>query len=92
MNQDKQVEIVKYRAPKTEIETEQKQLDLIDKLLRERHELRQVCLEVYRGLRQTDKMSLIEFHWESELARVLFEEEIFLHCDQDLPKHLREEE
>lgn len=92
MKEDKKRTIVKNLVPKTEIETEQKQLNLIYKLLRERHELRQVCLEVYKGLRQTDKMSLVEFTWESELARVLFEEEIFLHCNRDLPTDFGEEE
>lgn len=76
---------VKTIAPQNEIDTEQKMLEFIYKLIREKHELQQVCLEVYRGLRQTDKMSLVEFHWEAELARVLFEAEIFLHCNRDAP-------
>lgn len=75
-----------------EQEIEQNKLTLIYKLLRRNHELTQVCLEVYKGLRKTDKMSLVEFAWESELARVLFEEEILLHCNRDLPKGFREEE
>ena len=92
MKEDKEREIVKNIVPSSEIETEQKMLNLIYKLLRERHELRQVCLEIYKGLRSTDKMSLVEFNWESELERVLFEEEIFLHCNRDLPTNLGEEE
>ena len=86
MTTDKKVEIVKNLVPKSEIETQQKQLKLIYKLLRERHELQQVCLEIYKGLRQTDKMSLVEFGWESELGRVLFESEIFLYCNRDVPE------
>lgn len=92
MKEDKEREIVKKIIPKNEIETEQNKLNLIYKLLRRNHELTQVCLEVYKGLRQTDKMSLVEFSWESELARVLFEEEIFLHCNRDLPTDFGEEE
>jgi len=92
MSNEKEREIVKNIVPKTEIETEEKQLNLIYKLLRERHELRQVSLMIYRGLKQTDKMSLVEFNWESELQRVLFEEEIFLYCSRDLPENLGEEE
>lgn len=74
---------LKTAVPQNEIETEQKMLAFIYKLIREKHELQQVCLEVYKGLRQTDKMSLVEFHWEAELARVLFEAEIFLYCNRD---------
>jgi hypothetical protein len=91
MTEDKKAKIVKNLVPTSEIETEQNKLSLIYKLLRERHELQQVCLEIYKGLRQTDKMSLIEFTWESELERVLFESEIFLYCNRDLPKVEEEE-
>jgi len=90
MNNEKEQEIVKNTVPKNQTETEQNKLNLIYKLLRERHELQQVCLEIYKGLRQTDKMSLIEFTWESELERVLFESDIFLHCNRDLPKNFTE--
>ena len=92
MKADKKQEIIKNIVSKSEIKTEENKLSLIYKLLRRNHELTQVCLEVYKGLRKTDKMSLIEFAWESELARVLFEEEIVLHCTRDLPKGFREEE
>ena len=77
---------------KTELDTMDKLLNVFQKLLREKHELQQVCLEVYRGIRKSNKMSLVEFHWESELERVLFEPAIFLNCNQDFLKDFTEEE
>ncbi len=85
-------EIIETLVPKSEFKTEENKLKLIYTLLRQRHELQQVCLEIYKGLRQTDKMSLIEFSWESELERVLFESDIFLYCNRDLPTDFTEEE
>lgn len=92
MEDDTIRKVIEKLVPKSEYTTEIKKLNLIYKLLRQRHELTQVCLEIYKGLRQTDKMSLIEYHWQSELARVLFESDIFLYCDRDLPTGFKEEE
>lgn len=85
-------EIIETLVPKSEFETEENKLKLIYKLLRQRHELQQVSLEVYRILSKTDKTSLEVCHCESELERVLFESDVFLYCERDLPKNLGEEE
>jgi len=92
MSNEKIEKIIKKLVPKSEFKTEANKLNLIYKLLRERHELQQVCLEIYKGLKQVDKMNLIEFAWESELERVLFEADIFLYCNKDLPTDFGEEE
>jgi len=92
MSNEKTEQIIKTLVPKSEFKTEKNKLNLIYKLLRERHELQQVCLEIYKGLRTVDKMNLLEFVWESELERVLFESDIFLYCNRDLPTDFGEEE
>ncbi len=73
------------------VQTNDQKLELIYKLLRQRHELQQVCLEVLNGLEGKNREPLIVSHWVSELGRVLFEEEIFLHCNRDLLEDLKEE-
>ena len=92
MSNEKIERIIKTLVPKSEFKTEENKLNLIYELLCERHKLQQVCLEIYKGLKQVDKMNLIEFTWESELERVLFESDIFLYCNKDLPKNFTEEE
>ncbi|NOQ71161.1 MAG: hypothetical protein GQ574_04105 [Crocinitomix sp.] len=74
-----------------EVQTNDQKLELIYKLLRQRHELQQVCLEVLRGLEGENREPLIVSHWVSELQRVLFEEEIFLHCHRGFPDFIEEE-
>lgn len=73
------------------VQTNDQKLELIYKLLRQRHELQQVCLEVLRGLEGKNREPLILSHWVSELGRVLFEEEIFLHCHRGFPDVFEEE-
>ena len=78
-------QIVSKLVPKAKFNSSDQKLDLIYKLLCERHELQQVCLEMLRGLEGTNRTPLIKSHWCSELGRVLYEKEIFLHCHRDLP-------
>ena len=73
------------------VQTNDQKLELIYKLLRQRHELQQVCLEVLKGLESMERKPLMEKHWKGELGRVLFEEEIFLHCNRDLLDFIEEE-
>jgi len=87
MSEEKKKRIIS----KVEVQTNDQKLELIYKLLRQRHELQQVCLEVLRELESKNREPLIVSHWVSELGRVLFEEEIFLHCNRDLLEDLKEE-
>ena len=57
-----------------------KQLEFIQKVMRENHELRQVCLEMLRCLSRSDWSPNLNAHCKSELNRVLFDEGVFLHC------------
>ena len=57
----------------------QKQLEFIQKNLRENHELRQVCLEVLFCLNKTQHSKTLIIHCKSELNRVLFNPDDFLH-------------
>jgi len=63
-NENKQPSFVNHKS-------NQSKLDLIHSLLKENHELKQVCLEVLRGLERPDRPLLIEAHWHSELNKVL---------------------
>lgn len=56
---------------KTNVNQDNYKFDLIQKLMKENHELKQVCLEVLRGLERTDRPPLIELHWCEELRRVI---------------------
>lgn len=55
----------------TKVNRDKFKIDLIQRLLEENHELKQVCLEVLRGLERTDRPPLIELHWCEELRSVL---------------------
>lgn len=90
MTDENKKQVIAILAPKIEIESNDQKLDLIYKLLRQRHELQQVCLEVLKGLESAERKPLMEKHWRSELGRVLFEQDIFLYCNRDLPEYLRE--
>ena len=79
MDNNRKERVVSALIPQEKHNTNQKKYDLIYQLLRERHELQQVCLEVYRGLEQKERPPFIELHWHSELSRVLFECDVFLH-------------
>jgi hypothetical protein len=57
----------------------QKELEFIQKSLRENHELRQVCLEVLSCLNKTQYSKTLIIHCKSELNRVLFSPDDFLH-------------
>lgn len=57
----------------------QKELEFIQKSLRENHELRQVCLEVLSCLNKSQYSKTLIIHCKSELKRVLFSPEDFLH-------------
>lgn len=84
MTDENKTEAIQTLAPKTEVESNDQKLDLIYKLLRQRHELQQVCLEVLRGLEHSERKPIMEVHWRSELGRVLFEQDVFLYCNRDL--------
>ena len=79
MEKDRKQRIVLALISQDKLDTDGKKYDLIYQLLRERHELQQVCLEVCRGLERENRPALIEKHWHSELIRVLFEQCHFIH-------------
>ncbi len=58
---------------------DQKELEFIQKSLRENHELRQVCLEVLSCLNKSQHSKTLIIHCKSELKRVLFSPDDFLH-------------
>lgn len=64
---------------KTSTDLNQQQLDYIQKAMKQNHELRQVCLEVVRCLNQSNPSPQRLAHCNSELNRVLFVENDFLH-------------
>lgn len=66
-------------SEKTENSFYEKELEFIQISLRENHELRQVCLEVLSCLNKTQHSKTLIIHCKSELKRVLFSPDDFLH-------------
>jgi hypothetical protein len=66
-------------SEKTENSFYEKELEFIQKSLRENHELRQVCLEVLSCLNKAQHSKTLIIHCKSELKRVLFSPDDFLH-------------
>lgn len=66
-------------SDKKELSDYEKQLEFIEKSMKDKHEARQVCLEVLRCLSRSDLSPMVIQHCKSELSRVLFEEGVYLH-------------
>ena len=71
--------LLKKIEPRCQFKTAEEQAKITYLLLRQYYELQNVSLEVYSGLLETEKTTLIEYHWESELDRALFQPGIFLY-------------
>jgi hypothetical protein len=61
-------------SDKKELSENEKQLEFIQKAMKENHELRQVCLEMLRCLSHSDWSPNLNAHCKAELNRVLFNE------------------